>query len=223
MNIKKLSKKQQGFSLISLLVGLAISLIIIVALMNLYKTVVQTSNSSITRANTNGALNNSILIAQNMLQQVGYGITYASQTTITSNLVLLKNATFNGATLSAQAVSIPTSQGATSVSGNAVIWGWIEPTTSTYYCQGLLFYNNALYQLNATSCSSASNWSSTVWSYNVLVTSGLATTSNFVVAYNTCSNYGSNYVASTPIVTINPVYSDGEVNNTSSSVCLSNL
>jgi type II secretory pathway component PulJ len=216
-------KKRKGFTLISLLVGLAISLIIIVALMNLYKAVVQASNSSITRANVNGSLNNSILVGQNMLQQAGYGIVYSSTTTITSNLIVLKNATFNGSTLSGQAATVPSSQGASSVSGNAVIWGWVEPTTSTYYCQGLLFYNNALYQLNGTSCSSASNWASTVWSYNILVTTGLASTSNFVAAYNTCSNYGSNYVASTPIITINPVYSDGEVNNTSSSVCLSNL
>lgn len=216
-------KNKKGFTLISLLVGMAISLIIIVALMSLYRTVVQASNSSITRANVNGSLNNSILVAQNMLQQAGYGISYSSTTTITSNLILLKSATFNGSTLSGQAVTLPTSQGSSSVSGNAVIWGWVEPSTSTYYCQGLLFYNNALYQLNATSCSSASNWSSTAWTYNILVTTGLATTSNFVAAYNTCSNYGSNYVASTPIITINPVYSDGEVNNTSSSVCLSNL
>lgn len=219
----KTNKKQEGFTLISLLVGLSISLIIIVALMSLYRTVVQASNASITRANTNGSLNNSILIAQNMLQQAGYGIVYSNQATITNNVIILRNATFNSATLSGQAVKVPSSQGANSVSGNAVIWGWIEPSTSTYYCQGLIFYNNTLYQLNASSCTSANNWANTTWAYNVLVLNGLASTSNFVAAYNTCSNYGSNYVASTPIITINPVYSDGEVNNTSSSVCLSNL
>ena len=68
------STRQSGISLISLMVGLLISLLAILLVMTLYKLVIGVSINSIGTSQRDGQLASALLATQIELQQAGYGI-----------------------------------------------------------------------------------------------------------------------------------------------------
>ncbi len=210
--------KQRGFSLVSMMIGMAISLILLTTLLSLYQTTIAASQTSIARASLNASVESSLLTIQKEIQEVGFG----SSSSMSSNLVLLRNAVLSGGSLTGSALHAPTGFGY-NPSGNALVWSWVEPKTSTTMCQGILITpGGQLVSLDETSCSGASSsWSSLQWTTSNLVSTGLASSSTISLGFGYCSNYGAN---SSPVstVSINPVYADGSSNKLSQTYCLTN-
>ncbi len=70
-------KQQRGQSLISMMVGLVISLITIAAMMTLYKTMVEVSSNASRSALRDGQVSAALLSAQMELQSAGFGVPVA--------------------------------------------------------------------------------------------------------------------------------------------------
>lgn len=218
----KLSGKNKGFSLPSLMVGMLVSLVVILSAMTLYRHSVMSSASSTLASTRSGSAESALLSSLGKMQQAGFGITYVNSATITSNLVVLNNASITGTTLSGTAKTVPTGTG-TAVSGNAIIFGWQNPTTSAYSCMGYVFQNNQYIALTASSCSSAANWSSVSWTQMQMVGAGMSNTSNFTVSYTACSPFGFTTTTSAPVVTLNMIYNDTYTKSINGTVCMLNL
>lgn len=219
MGASKLRKRKAagGFSIVSMMIGIAISLVVLSSLLGVYQNTIFVSQTSIARANLNAAVESSLLTIQRQIQEAGFG----SSSSMSTNLVVLKSAVLSGGVLSGKALPTPNGFGATST-GNALVWSWVEPKTSQTYCQGIVFTGGQLLSLDETACSGASSsWSSIQWTNSSLVSTGLSSSSNISLGFGFCSNYGS---TGGPVqtATINPIYADGSINKLSQTYCLTN-
>ncbi|WP_428311047.1 PilW family protein [Hydrocarboniphaga sp.] len=157
----KLSSRQRGLSIVSLMVGMLLSILGAVSLMTLYRTIVGQSVQSRQRAAQDGGLAAATLSAQMELQNAGYGIgSSAARAAANTDLVMLSGAALNGSgQLSGTAVTI--ASGSTA-SGNAIVWG-SRPATA-YECSALLVQSSGLLLLRASgSCSAATQWATLSW------------------------------------------------------------
>ena len=178
-----------GFTLISTLVGLAVGLLGIAAMLTMYRNVVNSAEFVKDQAIRDGAVATSSLVSQQEMQQAGFGITGA---TLGTDLVVLSNASLSGDKLKGTAI---TSYNA-SVTGNAVIWGF-NPTAATgktdparYRCEGLLVTSQGLQWLQPTSCKNAANWQGVSWQRSQLAsTVNLGPLSIFQAASGSCFPY----------------------------------
>ncbi|MBT0568901.1 hypothetical protein KIK84_01055 [Curvibacter sp. CHRR-16] len=161
-------KKQTGISLISLMVGLVISLIILLATVIVFKNLIRTSMSSKEDSINDAQRLSSILTSQLLVQSAGFAITSA---TVGTDLVVLSGASIDATTgvLSGTLQSVGTE-------GNAVVWG--EKIGSTYQCAGLYSPSTGgMYRLGPQDCTSASaGWSTLAWTQTVLDNSSQSTT-----------------------------------------------
>ncbi|AOY00667.1 PilW family protein [Jeongeupia sp. USM3] len=69
--------QQRGISIISMMVGLTISMIVVLAMMSLYKTTVKTTLESKSSAVKDGSRISAFLTVESALQSAGYGVEYA--------------------------------------------------------------------------------------------------------------------------------------------------
>ena len=72
--MKATRTRQRGQSLISMMIGLVISLITIAAMLTLYKTMVGVSNEASVAARRDGQISAGLLAAQIELQSAGFGV-----------------------------------------------------------------------------------------------------------------------------------------------------
>ncbi|HVI41952.1 MAG TPA: hypothetical protein VM577_14975 [Anaerovoracaceae bacterium] len=209
-----------GFSLVSLMVGMALGLVIIATLMSVYNTTVNFSKSMNEREATRAAVNDSLMAIHNQVAQAGYG----SGASIAASLVLISGASIDAnGVLSGTAQTTPTSSSSSSVGGNAAVWSWVEPGSSQTTCQGFAFIGGQLIKLLSTTCSSASgSWSSLQWQTSSMVSSGLSNSSTINLSYANCNSLVSGSTAM-PMMTISPAYSDGSTNIIKSTICMQNL
>ncbi|GAA4999724.1 hypothetical protein GCM10023206_00870 [Acinetobacter puyangensis] len=128
-----MKNKQYGISLVSLLVGLLISMLCLLALLAIFRTVVQTSVDSRKGSDRDTSIQNSLMGVQNMIQSAGFGLDSGT------NIVVLKGASFTGDNLSG---------GNPIESGETVLWRYANNLneTSSVICQGI-YYNNSNKQL----------------------------------------------------------------------------
>lgn len=187
-----------GFTLISMLVGLVIGILSIIAMLVMYRTLIGTAKQINDQATTDGQLATSSVAAQELLQQAGFGVTGAAPGT---DLILLSNAALAAGKLSGTAA---TAYGAT-ITGNAVIWGY-NPTgasstvnAASYRCEGLIVTitgpaNNPvtnLQWLSPVSCSNAAQWQNLTWQSQPMASiKGIGATSNLQLSPATCWPYG---------------------------------
>lgn len=165
---------QRGLSLISLMVGMVISLIAVLGALALYRSTTQTvfGTGGLVRSSIqDGQLATGLLSAQIALQGAGYGISSPSSG---NHLLLISNAVLNASTgkLGGTVVAI---NGAAQ-SGNALVWvhnPGLSANTASYSCGALLSdsSNKALYLLQASSgCHPLnSNWKTISWTSRALV------------------------------------------------------
>lgn len=156
--------RQRGVSLISLMVGLAISMFAVLGALALYRSAgkaMYDQGGLVRNASIDGQLASGLLSAQMALQGAGYGISNAASGT---DLLLLANASFANDRLSGD-IRPPSVAGAT---GNALVWA--EQSGGSYRCFALLIdtQNRSVRLLQAANACSplsgswnaALNWSS---------------------------------------------------------------
>lgn len=157
-----MKRAQRGFNLISLMVGMTLSLISVLAMLSLYKNMVGISVQSIQDSRQDGQIAAALLTAQQELRNAGFWITGTADT----SLKLLYNATLTNGTLSGNARTLS----ATEASGNAMVWIYKTGSTATATCAGLLVQSGKLMRLQgASSCTTLSQWSSTTWTATTLI------------------------------------------------------
>lgn len=161
-----MKRAQRGFNLISLMVGMTLSLVSVLAMLSLYRNMVGISVQSIQDARQDGQIAAALLTAQQELRNAGFWITDTPDTAIK----LLYGAALANGTLSR------TGERAwpytTEVSGNALIWIYKTGSTATATCAGLLVQAGKLMRLQgASSCTALSQWNSTTWTTTTLIES----------------------------------------------------
>ena len=190
------ASRQGGESLISLMVGLVLSMVVALAMLSMFKVSARYGGQAGQDAAADAQLAAALLRAGLAVQDAGYGIASAS---LDTQLVVLSGAALNGSVLSGSTVSAGSS-------GNAVLWAMNTTETSgSENCAGLLFLNSSggsggLYYLGPVACSGGSvsgwaslGWSSTRWADRPANQDAAAydqTAMSFSVASTSCKPFG---------------------------------
>lgn len=146
--------QQRGVSLISLMIGVAISMLGILAMMGVYQITVKKAALAGQGAATDGQRMAALFSAETLLQEAGYGLDSAAYGT---DLVVI-----DSATLGDSKILGGTAKTVLPATGTAVVWG--SRTASTYMCQGLYATaTGGLVRLQAVACDSAADWDTLVW------------------------------------------------------------
>ncbi|KHK48902.1 hypothetical protein PI87_27465 [Ralstonia sp. A12] len=208
----RLGIRQQGISLISLMVGQVVSLLVILAMLGLFRAVSRNVFDPDTgmqpRAIQDRQVGSALLTAQSMLQSAGFGIPSPSVNThfILVNGVVVSGAGGTSTLQTAGAMLEPI--GSTSAIGNAIFWESNpsqSSSTAAWSCQGLASNQatGALYSLQAAGgCDLLSTtWAAQQWTITRLVADiQLPTPITFAVAgtHNSpCWPYGAEVPSST--------------------------
>lgn len=136
---------QAGVSLISMMVGLMISLLVIASMLVFYRSIIEVTNNASREARRDGQVSAALLAAQMDLQSAGFGVPASSA----------------AGTLATNVFIDPT--------GKEIVWrNKADPTLAAFQCSGLLIVDSGasqgLYTLPAqTPCASAS---SATWAAN---------------------------------------------------------
>ncbi|QLI81764.1 hypothetical protein HZU75_09585 [Chitinibacter fontanus] len=147
-------KNQFGSTLVSLMVGVAISLIVVVGMMSMYKNTVKISAHASQDAMLNSRRTASFLTAGINLQSAGFGI----ETPNSSDEIKV----ITTAALSADNKLTGTLSTTTTRTGNAIVWRSLD--TGVSKCSGLLSpAEGGLLLLNAADCANASEWNTLTW------------------------------------------------------------
>jgi len=165
-------KQQRGVTMISVLIGLLISMIVVVALMNVFGNVIHVTANANGNTTNDNQVTSLLMRASTSMLDAGYGI---SSPTLGTDFVVIQNATLSSATNGTLA---GTAVGAGS-QGNAVVWDTnLNPTAATpppNQCAGLLSYqipksvNYTVTYLSPVPCTSAAQWSSLSWTTTAAV------------------------------------------------------
>lgn len=131
--------RQRGISLISLMIGLLISLLAVMGMMALYRTVMHTTAESGVYAQLAGDRSAALLVAHTYLQEAGFGVEDA---TLGDDLALC------GASMSSGRLAASACTGGGS--GNLLLW---RASTHAAHCAGLHITDaGALEYLSPQSC-----------------------------------------------------------------------
>lgn len=171
-------QRQQGVSLVGLMVGMAISLLAILGALSLHETASRTlfgAGGLVVSANQDGQLASGLLTAQIALQGAGFGLATPAAN---SQLLLLTGASFDGETF--KLLGTRATINATAQAGNAVVWvhnPGLSADATQHRCLALLsdpesraFY---LLQSNGACQPLAAQWNQVTWKRQTLVSTGL--------------------------------------------------
>ena len=147
--------RQRGITLISLMTGLAISMVLVLATLMLFQRMVRATTAARIDAQADAQRTAAFLSAGIAAQEAGYGIDAAQAGT---HLVVLTSAALADSALS----GTPASLGAT---GNAVVWA--ENATGARRCSALLAPSGSgqggLRKLGPVPCADAAAFSALAW------------------------------------------------------------
>lgn len=148
------TRKPHGASLISLMVGIVISMLIMLAMMTLYRDTIHTAVSAGQDATSDGERASGLLAAQIQLQAAGFGLTTP---TLGTDLVVLSNASLDSSTQ-----RLSGTVAAVGIAGNAIVWG--ADTGSGYQCSALYApASGGLQRLLTTPCVGVAQWPAATW------------------------------------------------------------
>ena len=219
------STRQRGTTLISLMIGLAISMIVVLATMMLFQRTSRVTGEARRDAQADAQRSAAFLAANMALQEAGYGINAAQTGT---HLVVLTDAQLTGTALTG-------TPAAADANGTAVVWKEnAMGGTDTTRCSGLLASNGnepaGLRKLGPATCTDASNFAAVEWSSQALS----KTPVTFKWEAASCSSFGIAPItpASTPasgagagtqqvLLTLSSANSNGVTLQTSQ--CLTNI
>lgn len=165
---------QAGVSLVSLMVGMAISMFAVLGALALYRSTTQTvfGDGGLVRSSVqDGQLASGLLSAQIALQGAGFGI---ASPTSGAHLLLISNALLNPDTLKLSG-TVETI-GAVAKSGNALVWlanPGLSANNADYRCHGLVSdaTSKAFYLIQSSGACHplTTQWSSITWLRRTLV------------------------------------------------------
>ncbi|MEJ6004115.1 hypothetical protein WG899_01030 [Paucibacter sp. AS339] len=180
MRVASHRQHQSGLSLVSLMVGMVISMMAVLGALALYRSTAQTvfGDSGLVRNSVqDGQLASGLLSAQIGLQGAGYGLTLPTTGT---HFFLLSNALLNPDTLTLSGTVVNIT--AAAQSGNAVVWisnPNQSANTADYRCSGLVSdaSTRAFYLIQSSgACNPLSTqWSKITWLRRTLVESSVLT------------------------------------------------
>ena len=210
---------QKGISLISMMIGLLLASLVMLAMMFAYRAVVRNGMQAIINGRMATESAGSLLVAESSLQQAGWGIGASLAppgAAANTDVVLLSGATYNGSALTGAVQTITSSP----ASGNAIVWD--ESLNGYEECSALVASGNGLQKLGPVACGNAASFSGLSWSNPVmLVQAGvLSAPATFAVSRMTCWPFSAapNGAAQNVVqVTI------GGIGLSSPSVCLVNV
>jgi hypothetical protein len=152
------ARRQSGESLVSLMVGLLVSMLVALAMVSMFKVSNRFTSQAGQDAAADAQVTSALLRAGIATQDAGFGLADAA---FGVQLKVLADAALAGSTLSGSAV-------ANGSSGNAVLWAM--QTGANPQCAGLLYQDasngtGGLYYLGPVACSSGnvSGWSALAW------------------------------------------------------------
>lgn len=218
-----MKRTQHGFNLISLMVGMTLSLISILAMLTLYKNMVSISVDSMQNARQDGQTAAALLTVQQELGNAGFRVPAS-----TNKISLWRNATLTNGTLAGTAVTTFSSSEQT---GNAMVWMYKIADSANYICAGLLVQEDDRYDdrpkrllrlQNSGTCTSATQTSN--WTATPLIERGQPT-DFFKVRTTSCWPYGKATATPRLQVSIMALTSTVDANNTApyATVCLPNV
>lgn len=154
-------RSQRGITLISTLVGLAISMVVTVGMLMVFKNVASTTLAARESSNADGKYIASALTASLAMQEAGYGVT-SPQPGV--QLIAISSATMTSNVLSGTAdITSP-------MTGNAMVWEVLSG--GVLQCAGLYAPSaGGLQSLPAVNCTGASTWNTLTWAPVILVPS----------------------------------------------------
>ncbi len=199
-------KNQQGFTLVSLLVGLTISMLCLMALLTLFRTVIHTSVDARKSSILDTQLQNSLTTVQVLIQNAGFGY----PASIIPNIVEVANIE-------------------DITSNKAILWrsdNDLDIGTASI-CQGITYTNNSLILLKKIPCSydqplakplaTGSKWTKD----STLASFPTDTTITFELKDQICAPYGSAIITGTKVLNITA--SDSTGTTIKFPVCLTNI
>lgn len=159
---------------------MTISLITVLAMLSLYRTLMSVTLESAELATSEGQKASGLSTAQIALQQAGFGLPLTGATKsqvgkdlmVISGAVLSEPSTSDGETRRLTAgtpVDMATADPIQGALVNAIVWGYnpsaatTEPLTDDYRCGGLVFTGTALVLLRPMKCTRAEQWKSLNW------------------------------------------------------------
>lgn len=209
-------KRQRGTSLISLMVGLAMSMVTTLGLLFAYKGLVTNTKevaASSQRSNQSAAL---AVALGRMIQQAGWGQGVTATPpggAADTDLVLLAGAGVNQGHLA----GTPLSLGIVPQTGNAVVWD--TQVNGSQQCSALVVISGGLMLLGPVGCSNAASWADIDWSAGTpLAPSGSFGALSLSAARGSCWPYGGG-----PGVQSAVVLQVLGLSSSASSYCLSNI
>ena len=154
--------RQRGITLISLMTGLAISMVLVLATLMLFQRMVRATTAARIDAQADAQRTAAFLSAGIAAQEAGYGIDAAQAGT---HLVVLTNAALDGSTLSGTSVSQGRTPNIVDHNGYAVVWA--ENATGARRCSALLAPSlsdkGGLRKLGPVPCADAAAFSALAW------------------------------------------------------------
>mgnify|MGYP000028190654 FL=1 len=194
-------KNQQGFTLVSLLVGLAISMLCLMALLALFRTVIHTSVDARKSSILDTQLQNSLTTIQVLAQNAGFGYPASSIPNIVE-VASIADVTAN----------------------KAILWRLDDDikTTTASICQGITYTENALILLKSRCSYDLPLATGSTWEKDsTLAYFPTGTTITFVLKDQICAPYGSAIITGTKVLNITA--SDSTGTKIKFPVCLSNI
>lgn len=171
-------KRQRGISLVSLLVGMVISLVTTIGLLQIYHQSLKVTTGSVSSNINDSQLASILLRTGDAVADAGYGITTP---TFGTHIVALTGASLSGSTLSGTVA-------AAGVAANAVVWATL--TGAQIQCAGFLVpASGGLIYLTPANCTNAAAYGAVAWSSTTVNTTTSASTT-FTLTQQSCQPYG---------------------------------
>ena len=162
--------RQRGITLISLMTGLAISMVLVLATLMLFQRMVRATTAARIDAQADAQRTAAFLSASIAAQEAGYGIDAAQAGT---HLVVLEDAKLDGSTLSGTSVSQGRTPNIVDHKGYAVVWAEkATGATGDPLCSALLAPSlsdkGGLRKLGPVTCANAAAFSDLDWTATAL-------------------------------------------------------
>lgn len=153
-------KAQSGISLISLMVGITISLITSVAMLTLFRHSIKIAADTKAMSQQDGERTSAMTIAPILLQDAGFGINDAD---VDTNIIAIKGAALAANKLTGTTVSA-------GEKANAIIWQ--RKLGATTECSALFAADKGLQKLGPVNCASLATWGNLTWTTQPLAAIG---------------------------------------------------
>lgn len=230
-----MKQAQRGFNLVSLLVGVSLSMISILGLLSLYKNLIGVSVQSIQDSRQDGQIAAAVLTAQRELLNAGFRVDANPV-----QIILLNDANLSNGTLTGTPRAFNAATSTAPATGNAMVWTYKPTATGSAICSGLLMKKDSgketgslLRLQGGTNCSLVSQWGTTTWTSTALIETNQPA-AFFSVLYAPCWPFGKTadaavnrlqvmMTASTSTIDINSSEPQPAYVKSKSTTCLPNL